>query len=80
MAIVRLFAGAKDAAGTGRDEIPGSTVAEVIDTAVQRYGDEFAAVLANSKIWVNGQPVDNDDGVGDADELAVLPPVSGGCR
>ena len=78
MAIVRLFAAARDAAGTGRDELPGDTVGEVLAGALQRYGDSFAAVLASSRIWVNGEPADSGDPIGSADELAVLPPVSGG--
>ena len=79
MAIVRLFAAARDAAGTGRDELPGDTVDAVLAVASQRYGDAFTKVLASSKIWVNGEPAQFDDHVGSADELAVLPPVSGGC-
>lgn len=78
MALVRLFAAARDAAGTGSDELPGDTVRDVLAVASQRYGDAFAAVLATSKIWVNGEPAQSDDHVGSADELAVLPPVSGG--
>lgn len=78
MAIVRLFASARDAAGTGRDELPGTTVREVVDAALDRYGDTFGAVLATSRIWVNGEPAGSDDPIGPADEVAVLPPVSGG--
>ena len=78
MALVRLFAAARDAAGTGRDELPGDTVADVLAVASSRYGASFEAVLATSKIWVNGEPAQFDDQVGSADELAVLPPVSGG--
>jgi molybdopterin converting factor small subunit len=79
MAIVRLFAAARDAAGTGRDELPGATVGEVLGVARSRYGDRFDAVLTTCKVWVNGEPADPADPVGSADELAVLPPVSGGC-
>lgn len=78
MAVLRLFAAARDAAGTDRDDIPGGTVAEVLAEARRRYGAEFAAVLARSRVWRNGEPVDDDDAVGPADEVAVLPPVSGG--
>jgi len=38
----------------------------------------FAARLQQCRVWVNGEPVEADSPVGDADELAVLPPVSGG--
>jgi molybdopterin converting factor small subunit len=77
---VRLFASARDAAGTGRDELPGATVAEVMASARARYGESFVALLPTCRIWVNGEPVTDDHPVGPDDELAVLPPVSGGAR
>jgi len=78
VAILRMFASAREAAGTARDEVPGSTVGEVLGTARRRYGDGFADVLATCRIWVNGDPADEDAAVGAGDEIAVLPPVSGG--
>ena len=38
VAVLRLFAAAREAAGTGRDDVPGATVGEVLDAAVARYG------------------------------------------
>ena len=78
MAVLRLFAAARDAAGTGRDELAGATVGEVLDAATDRYGQDFAEVLERSKVWRNGEPAERSDAVGDGDEVAVLPPVSGG--
>ncbi len=78
MAILRLFAAAREAAGVTTDEVAASTVAEVLDEARRRYGDRFSAVLASSKIWVNGQPATPATLVTDSDVVAVLPPVSGG--
>jgi len=78
MATVRLFAAARDAAGTGRDELPGDTVGAVLEAATARYGDRFASVLATCRIWVNGNSADLLDPIRSTDELAVLPPVSGG--
>jgi molybdopterin synthase sulfur carrier subunit len=78
VAVLRLFAGARDAAGTGRDEVPGTTVAAVLDAARSRYGAPFVEVLEHCQIWRNGEPCDLADAVADADEVAVLPPVSGG--
>ena len=78
MAVLRLFAAAREAAGTGRDEVPGATVGEVLDGAVARYGAGFADVLARCKVWRNGDEAGRDEAVTDADEVAVLPPVSGG--
>lgn len=78
MARVRLFASIREVAGTGRTEIPGATVADVMAGAVKEYGPAFAEVLATCKIWVNGEPALESDSVSDSDEVAVLPPVSGG--
>lgn len=78
MATVRLFAAARDAAGTGRDIVPGDTVGAVLDAARGKYGPRFADVLSTCKIWVNGEPADPQDAIAATDELAVLPPVSGG--
>lgn len=78
MAVVRLFAAAREAAGTGRDRIPGATVGEILAAAEDRYGPEFAAVLASCRVWRNGEAASEDEKVGDDDEVAVLPPVSGG--
>lgn len=78
MAILRLFAAAREAAGTGSDRFDGETVGEVIAAARDRYGDTFAKVLATSRVWLNGQPAALEDIVLVDDEVAVLPPVSGG--
>lgn len=73
-----MFASARDAAGTGEETVPGDTVCDVLEAARGRFGDTFAAVLANSVIWRNGEPTDLSDQVSDDDEIAILPPVSGG--
>jgi molybdopterin converting factor small subunit len=73
-----LFASAREAAGTAHDEIPGATVAEVLDAARRRYGSPFAELLPRCRVWVNGEPAADDTPVAEGDEVAVLPPVSGG--
>jgi molybdopterin converting factor small subunit len=78
VAILRLFASAREAAGTARDDIPGSTVGEVLDRATARYGSAFGAVLSQCRVWRNGEPAEQSAHVADDDEVAVLPPVSGG--
>lgn len=78
MAVLRLFASAREAAGASRIQIDGGTVEEVLAAAHIRFGEDFAAVVSVSKIWVNGDQVSRDHPVGDGDEVAVLPPVSGG--
>jgi molybdopterin converting factor small subunit len=78
VAVLRLFAAAREAAGTGRDDVPGASVGDVLDAAVRRYGAPFEAVLATCRVWVNGEPAERSDPVSASDEVAVLPPVSGG--
>ncbi|MDQ3896271.1 MAG: MoaD/ThiS family protein, partial [Actinomycetota bacterium] len=78
MAVLRLFAAAREAAGLTSAEIPGATVAEVVDEARRRYGDRFSAVVAASKVWLNGEPARPDMPVTATDVVAILPPVSGG--
>lgn len=78
MPVLRLFASAREAAGTGRVELDGSTVDEVLAAASTRFGQRFVDVLATAKVWVNGEPAEGGDAVAADDEVAVLPPVSGG--
>ncbi len=79
MAVLRLFAAARIAAGIGSDHVPGSTVHDVLASAVERYGDDFAGVLGNCQIWLNGEPAVDGALVSQEDEIGILPPVSGGC-
>ena len=78
VAHLRLFASAREAAGTARDTIDGDTVGDVLDAAVRRFGPDFGAILDSSRVWCNGEPARPGDPVGEGDEIAVLPPVSGG--
>ncbi len=78
MATLRLFAQARELAGTGTVSIDADTVGEILDEARSRFGSDFDAVLSNSRIWLNGSAATTTDPVTGADEVAVLPPVSGG--
>lgn len=77
---MRLFARAREVAGTGDDIIDAPTLGALLDAASARYGADFAAVLERSRVWVNGdEPVrGRRTPLGERDEVAVLPPVSGG--
>ena len=78
MVTMRLFGPARDAAGAGTEIVEGATVGAVLEDAVTRYGDRFREVLEVSRVWVNGEPAGLADPVDARDEVAVLPPVSGG--
>ena len=78
MAILRLFESVKQMAGTGSVILSGATVADVVEEASQRYGAEFSDMARNCRIWLNGNPTEINTPVNDDDEIALLPPVSGG--
>jgi MoaD family protein len=77
-AVLLLFAAAREAAGVGKENVDAATVGEVIEAARVRHGDRFSEIVDRSRIWLNGEPVDADHPLRDGDEVAVLPPVSGG--
>jgi molybdopterin synthase sulfur carrier subunit len=78
MAHLLLFGPAREAARTHQAEVAAGDVDVLLDEAVRRFGPQFAAVLRTAQVWVNGEPAAAGSPVGDADEVAVLPPVSGG--
>ncbi len=59
-------------------DFSGQTVGEVLAAAESFYGTEFADVVCISRVWVNGESATEDRPVTDGDEVAVVPPVSGG--
>ena len=73
--VVRLFAGLREQAGTGRRELElpdGASVADV--WAALDLGDEPAGLL----YAVNKQYASGDHRLSENDEVALIPPVSGG--
>ena len=75
---LRLFASARQAAGTGCAEFDGATVGAVLAAAATAFGADFARVLPTCKLWLNGEAAEPSSTVVAGDEVAVLPPVSGG--
>ena len=80
---LRCFAAAREAAGRANDTFAAAdapTLGAVLALACDRYGEEFARVLATARVWVNGDEAERgtETPLRDGDEVAVLPPVSGG--
>ena len=78
-----LFARAREAAGRRDDAVDlpdGATLGDVLAVARDRYPQEFADVLAASRVWINGDEPPNGTATRlyEGDEVAILPPVSGG--
>lgn len=77
---VLLFAAAREAAGQGRIEMertPGLTAAAVWDELVRRH-PALAAHSASVSVAVNHRFRPRDTALESGDEVAFLPPVSGG--
>ncbi len=79
--VLRCFAAAREAAGRGTDEFDADSLGELLSDAGARFGPTWTAVLATARVWVNGDeaPDGASTRLSDGDEIAVLPPVSGGC-
>jgi molybdopterin synthase catalytic subunit/molybdopterin synthase sulfur carrier subunit len=80
MATLRLFASLREIAGTSRLDVPAGTVGEVIETANEKFGDDFARGMETARVWLNGEEAALSDPVSDDDEVVILPPVSGGSQ
>lgn len=75
---VRLFAALRELAGASELTASGRTVGEVADALAAGQGDRFAAIAAVSSFVVNGERADRATVIAEGDEVAILPPVSGG--
>lgn len=75
---VRLFASLREDAGAGEVEATGRTAGEVADDLSARYGERFAKVAAVASFVVNGERATRATPVAEGDDVAILPPVSGG--
>lgn len=78
MATLRLFASVREAAGVRSVDLSGDTVGEIVAAAQAQFGEHFTALLPTCKVWLNGEPADHATAVTESDEVALLPPVSGG--
>lgn len=85
---VRLFANFREAAGSGSLELDAdaSTVGDVVDALLTRFPEledammEGGEVRNSVRLLLNGKVAEAEAAVEEGDEVAVLPPVSGGLR
>ncbi len=80
-ATILFFAGARERAGTGRVDVElkqGSSIGEAIELALTTVG-RSGNLPSNVMLARNGNYVDGSEPMMDGDEIAVIPPVSGGC-
>jgi MoaD family protein len=75
---VRLFAALRELAGSSEVAVAGRTVGELADALSEEHGERFAKIVAVSSYVVNGDRASRSTVVAEGDEVAILPPVSGG--
>ena len=75
---MRLFAALRELAETSFTEAEGRTAGEIADALGRVHGERFSRIAAVSSLVVNGERAGRETPVADGDELAILPPVSGG--
>jgi MoaD family protein len=75
---VRLFAALRELAGSSEVEAEGRTAGDVVDVLSSRYGERFGQIAAVGSVVVNGERAGRSTPLAAGDEVAVLPPVSGG--
>jgi molybdopterin converting factor small subunit len=75
---VRLFAALRELAGASEVDAAGETAGQVVDDLSARFGDRFAKVARAGSIVVDGERASPDRRLRGDEEMAVLPPVSGG--
>ncbi|GMQ92899.1 MAG: hypothetical protein BMS9Abin12_0376 [Acidimicrobiia bacterium] len=78
MATLRLFANLRESARTDSVDIDAETVGDLLAEANAKFGDRFIEGAASAGVWVNGEPAEASTAVTPGDEVALIPPVSGG--
>jgi MoaD family protein len=75
---VRLFAALRELAGASSLDVEATDVGSVLDQLSSRLGPEFDRIMEAGSVVVNGERSDRSRIVAAGDEVALLPPVSGG--
>jgi diacylglycerol kinase family enzyme/molybdopterin converting factor small subunit len=75
---VRLFAALREMAGDRYLDVEGDTVEAVVTRLGDRFGDRFVEVARAGSAVVDGERVGFEHALGEDQEVALLPPVSGG--
>lgn len=81
MARVRLFAALREMAGSSVVEVEDAdagTPAQIVRALSERYGERFAGIANAGSVVVNGERATLDMPLTGSEEVALLPPVSGG--
>ena len=75
---MRLFAALREIAGDRELDVDGATVAEIVSTLTEKFGERFGALVDSGSVVVNGERASFDQALSGDEDVALLPPVSGG--
>ena len=75
---VRVFASLRDLAGERVVQLEGATVEELLRAAGERFGGAFESIARAGSVVVNEERASLTDPVAESDDVAFLPPFSGG--
>ena len=75
---VRLFAALREVAGTSVLEMDAPDVGTLLELLARTYGPRFEHIVNAGTVVVDGETVGPDRELQTGDEVALLPPVSGG--
>jgi sulfur-carrier protein len=75
---VRLFAALRELAGTSELDMEASDVGALLDQLTEKLGPRFERIMQVGTVVVDGETVGRDRLLNPEDEVALLPPVSGG--
>ncbi|WNM25452.1 MoaD/ThiS family protein [Demequina capsici] len=76
--VVRLFAGAAEAAGVDETVIEAASAAELREALVRAHGGDLAAVLPRCSLLSDGEYLEPGDAISSGATVDVLPPFAGG--
>jgi len=78
VARVRLFASLRELAGASRLDVDGATPGEIVDALTEKFGPKFGEIARAGSVVVDGERSTMDAHLHGDEEVALLPPVSGG--
>jgi sulfur-carrier protein len=75
---VLLFAALRELAGASHLETDAPDVGALLDELAAKYGSEFERIVRLGTVLVDGERAERGRPLSANDEVALLPPVSGG--
>jgi molybdopterin converting factor small subunit len=75
---VIMFGPVRDITKCSSLVMTGATVGDILNQLVIHFGSPLSRLLETCAVWVNGEKSNENVKLKTGDEVAILPPVSGG--